>query len=202
MVIAVDGGGFEHEEEGSRSARYLPIGHVYSASATATAPAPSPRPPLPKKPRVDGGVKPPVKVYYRRRHKKPRVEDLLSSPATAPREEREESGPSRWKRSHKYELLSLGSAPPALRGDGDADGEELRRLRGRPRRGGGAVTLVPFSESEKRCPGKPKGSVGRRWVEWVGYAHDVCMTFFRFNWKIELALILFLLQAGDWGFGS
>jgi hypothetical protein len=161
MVIAVDGGSFEHEEEGNLSARYLPIGHVYSASS----PAPSPRPPLPRKPRVDGGVKPPLKVYYRRCHKKQRVEDLLSSPVTAPREEEEESGPSRRKRSLKYELLSLRSAPTTLRGDGDADGEELRQLRGRPRRGGGAVKLVSFSESEKRCPGRPKGSVGRRWVE-------------------------------------
>ncbi|KAK3132501.1 hypothetical protein QOZ80_6AG0523000 [Eleusine coracana subsp. coracana] len=167
MVIAVGGGGFVHEEEeGDRPARYLPIGHVYSASA----PAPSPRPPLPKKPRVDGGGKPPVKVYYRRRHKKPRVEDLVPSPATAPpalleREEEEEAGPSRRKNSLKYELLSLGSAPPALRGDGDADREELGRLRGRPRRGGGAGQMVSFSESERRCPGRPKGSVGRRWVE-------------------------------------
>jgi hypothetical protein len=118
MVIAVDGGGFVHEEEeGDRPSRYLPIGHVYSASA----PAPSPRPPLPKKSRVDGGVNPSVKVYYQRCRKRPRVEDLLPSPATASREE-EEAGPSRRKSSLKYELLSLGSAPPSLRGDADADG--------------------------------------------------------------------------------
>lgn len=167
MVIAVDGGGFVHEEEeGDRPARYLPIGHVYSASA----PAPSPRPPLPKKPRLDGGGKPPVKVYYRRHRKKPRVEDLVPSPTTAPpapleREKEEEAGPSRRKSSLKYELLSLGSAPTPLRGDGDADGVELGRLRGRPRRGGGARKTVSFSESERQRPGRSKGSAGRRWVE-------------------------------------
>jgi hypothetical protein len=158
MVIAVDGGGFVHEEEeGDRPARYLPIGHVYSASA------PSPRPPLPKKSRVDSSVKPSVKVYYRRCRKRPRVEDLMPSPATAPREEEEEAGPPRRKNSLKYELLSLGSAPPSLRGDADADGEEL--WLGRPRRGGGVGKPVSFSESKMRCPGRPKGPVRRRWVE-------------------------------------
>ncbi|TVU10902.1 hypothetical protein EJB05_44457 [Eragrostis curvula] len=166
MVIAVDGGGFVHEEEeGDRPARYLPIGRVYSASA----PAPSPRPPLPKKPSVVD--KPPLKVYYRRRRKKPRVEDPPPSPATArpappERDDEEEAGPSRRKSSLKYELLNLGSAPPALRVDGNADGEEPGRRRGRSRHGGGVgKKTVSFSESERRRPGRPKGSIGRRWVE-------------------------------------
>ncbi|OEL35786.1 Histone-lysine N-methyltransferase ATX2 [Dichanthelium oligosanthes] len=160
MVIAVEGNGFVHggeEEDGDRPIRYLPLGHVYSSSARA------PRPPAPKKPRVDDG-RPPLKVYYRRRRKKPRVEEPPPSPATAPPapwERDEEAGPSRRKGSLKHELLSLGSAPPAL----DGDGEEPARRRGRTRRGGGAEKTVCFSEPEKQRPGRPNASVGRRWVE-------------------------------------
>ncbi|XP_062199062.1 histone-lysine N-methyltransferase TRX1-like isoform X2 [Phragmites australis] len=167
MVIAVEGGFVhEEEEEDDRPIRYLPIGHVYSSSA------PAPCSPLPKKPRVDDG-EPPMKVYYRRRRKKPRVEDTPPSPSTAPpapqerdEDEEAEAGPSRRKGSLKHELLGLGSAPPALDGDGDGDVEEPGRRRGRSRRGGGVEKTVCLSEPERRRPGRPKGSsVGRRWVE-------------------------------------
>ena len=169
MVIAVEGNGFVHDEEedGDRPIRYLPLGHVYSSSA------PAPRPPAQKKPRFDDLI-PPIKVYYRRRRKKLRVDESLSppSPTTAPHaplERDEEAGPSCRKGSLKHELLSLSSASPALDGDGDVDGDvdgkEPERRRGRTRRRGAAEKTVCFSEPERRRPGRPKGSVGRRWVE-------------------------------------
>lgn len=165
MVIAVEGNGFVHaegEEDGDRPIHYLPLGHLYS-SARAPAPAPAET----KKARVDD-AKAPLKVYYRRRRKKPRVEEpwpstsvVVATAPPAPRERDEESGPSRWKSSHKHELLNLGSTPPAL----DADGEEPRRRRGRTRHGGGAEKTLCFSEPERGRPARPKGSIGRRWVE-------------------------------------
>lgn len=166
MVIAVEGNGFVHndeEEDGDRPIRYLPLGHVYSSSA----PVPGPRPPAQKKPPFDDG-NPPMKVYYRRRRKKPRVEGSpsptsLTTVPLAPRERDEEAGPSRRKGSLKHNLLSLGSASSAL--DGDGDGNDLDRRRGRTRRCGGAEKTVCFFEPEMRPPGRPKGSVGRRWVE-------------------------------------
>ncbi|XP_021308614.1 histone-lysine N-methyltransferase TRX1 isoform X3 [Sorghum bicolor] len=162
MVIAVEGNGFVHDEEeedGDRPIRYLPLGHVYSSSA------PAPRPPVQKKPRFDD-LNPPMKVYYRRRRKKLRVDDSLSPPSPttaplAPLERDEEAGPSCRKGSLKHDLLSLSSASPAL----DGDGKEPERRRGRTRRSGGAEKTVCFSEPERRGPCRPKGSVGRRWVE-------------------------------------
>ncbi|CAL5090627.1 unnamed protein product [Urochloa decumbens] len=194
MVIAVEGNGFVHgeeEEDGDRPIRYLPLGHVYSSSA------PVPRPPAPKKPRVDD-AKPPLKVYYRRRRKKPRVEESkpLPSPATAPaapRVQDEGAGPSRRKSSLKHELLSLGSAPPALDGDGER-GEPSGR-RGRMRRGGGAEKTVCFSEHERRRPGRPKGLVGRRWVELDIQSADP-------NAFVGLACKVFWPLDDDWYKGS
>ncbi|ONM53873.1 Histone-lysine N-methyltransferase ATX2 [Zea mays] len=163
MVIAVEGNGFVHDDEeddGDRPIRYLPLGHIYSSST----PAPAPRPPAQKKPRFDDG-RPPMKVYYRRRRKKLRVDESLSPPSPttaplAPPERDEKAGPSRRKDSLKHELLSLGPASPAL------DGEEPERRLGRTRRCGGAEKTVCFSEPERRRqPARPKGSVGRRWVE-------------------------------------
>jgi len=164
MVIAVEGNGFvrgEEEEDNDRPIRYLPLGHVYSSSA------PVPRPPAAKKPRIDDS-KPPLKVYYRRHRKKPRVEEPPPPPSMAPpapRVQDEDAGPSRRKDSLKHELLSLVSAHPALDGDGETEGREPSRRRGRMRRGRGAETMVCFSEHERQRPGRPKGSVGRRWVE-------------------------------------
>jgi hypothetical protein len=169
MVIAVEGNGFVHgeeeEEEGDRPIRYLPLGYVYSSSAPA--PAPAPCPPAPKKPRVDDG-KPPLKVYYRRRHKKPRVEEPPPplSPATTqppPLVQDGDARPSWRKGSLNHELLSLGSAPPSLDGDGEGRKPSLRQWR--MRRGGGVEKTACFSGHDRRRPGRPKGSVGRRWVE-------------------------------------
>ncbi|KAL6863720.1 hypothetical protein ACP4OV_016623 [Aristida adscensionis] len=162
MVIAVDGGLVREDdepEEADRPIRYLPLGRVYSASGPAAAP---------KKPRL--ADKPPITVYYRRRRRKrPRLEDPPSpAPATAPPAPRGRDGDEdaaaapRRKRARKYELLSLGSAPPAL--DADADGEGSGR-RCRPRSVGGAEKKVCFAEPNRRQPGRPKASVGRRWVE-------------------------------------
>lgn len=151
----------DEEEDGDRPIRYLPLGHVYSSSA------PAPCPPAQKKPRFDDS-NPPMKVYYRRRPKKLRVEESRSRPSPtttplAPLERDEEAGPSSRRGSLKHELLSLGFAPPALDGDGEA--KEPERRRGRTRPCGAAEKTVCFSEPERRRPGRPKGSVGRRWVE-------------------------------------
>lgn len=164
MVIAVEGNGFVHgeeEEDGDRPIRYLPLGHVYSSSA------PAPRTPAPKKPCIDDG-KPPLKVYYRRRRKKQRVEEppRPPSPGTASpvlRKLGENTGPLQRKGSLKHKLLSQESAPPAL--DGDGEGGEPSRRRGRMRRSVGAEKTVCVAGYERRQPGRPKGSVGRRWLE-------------------------------------
>ncbi|KAE8770321.1 Trx1 [Hordeum vulgare] len=134
MVIAVEGS-FVHQDEGEdgdHPMRYLPLGRVYSS----TTPCPPPKKPRSPASAVAGG-KPPVIVYYRCRRKKPRLEEpRSSSPTTAPRQPEEGAlGRSlRRKRPLKHELLSLGSAPPALGSDGD--GEELLRRRHTRRRGG------------------------------------------------------------------
>ena len=160
MVIAVEGGFVHEEEEVDHPIRYLPLGRVYSSSAPC---------PLPKKPRSAEDGKPPVIVYYRRRRKKPRVEGPPPSPATAPpmlhpREDDEDEEVTRRKGSLKYELLSLGQAPPALGGDG----EEPARRRCL-RRSGGAERRGYFSEPKRRqrqgVHKEAASSAGRRWLE-------------------------------------
>ncbi|WVZ63510.1 hypothetical protein U9M48_013135 [Paspalum notatum var. saurae] len=199
MVIAVGGNGFVHDEEddGGRPIRYLPLGHVYSSSAPTPAPAPAPAlasAPLDSKKTCVDDANPPLKVYYRRRRKKPRVEELWPSTSalTAPAApfERDESGPSRRKSSHKHELLSLGSTPLAL----DGDGEEHERRRGRTRRGGGADKTVCFSEPERGRP-RTKGSVGKRWFELDIQGADP-------NAFVGLACKIFWPLDDDWYKGS
>ncbi|KAE8818880.1 Trx1 [Hordeum vulgare] len=139
-----------------------PLGRVYSS----TAPCPPP-----KKSRSSAsaaaGCKPPVIVYYRRRRKKPRLEEPRpSSPATAPRQPEEGAlgRGSRRKRPLKHELLSLGSAPPALGWDGD--GEELLRRR-QPRRRVGLEkesTSAP-QRRRRRSSQLDAASLSERWVE-------------------------------------
>nr|CAB3504927.1 unnamed protein product [Digitaria exilis] len=75
----------------------------------------------------------------------------------------EDARPLQRKGSVKHELFSLGSAPPAL--DGDGEGGEPSQRRGRMRRGVGAEKTVCVAGHDRRRPGRPKGSVGRRWVE-------------------------------------
>uniref|UniRef100_A0A8R7UIV4 Histone-lysine N-methyltransferase n=1 Tax=Triticum urartu TaxID=4572 RepID=A0A8R7UIV4_TRIUA len=167
MVIAVEGS-FVHQDEGEdgdHPMRYLPLGRVYSS----TAPCPPP-----KKPRSSAsaaaGAKPPVIVYYRRRRKKPRLEEPRpSSPATAPRQPEEEEEAlgrgSRRKRPLKHELLSLGSAPPAL--GADRDGEELLGRR-QPRRRGGVQkesTSAPRRRRRRSSQLEAASPSEKRWVE-------------------------------------
>uniref|UniRef100_A0A0E0LYM7 Histone-lysine N-methyltransferase n=1 Tax=Oryza punctata TaxID=4537 RepID=A0A0E0LYM7_ORYPU len=160
MVIAVEGGFVHEEEEVDHPMRYLPLGRVYSSSAPC---------PLPKKPRAAEDGKPPMIVYYRRRRKKPRVEGPPPSPATAPpmlhpREDDEDEEVTRRKGSLKYELLSLGQAPPAL--GGDVEEPARRRCL---RRSGGAERRGYFSEPKRRqrqgVHKEAASSAGRRWLE-------------------------------------
>ncbi|KAF8651034.1 hypothetical protein HU200_063638 [Digitaria exilis] len=196
MVIAVEGNGFVHgeeDEDGDRPIRYLPLGHVYSSST------PAPRTSALKKPCIDDG-RPPLKVYYRRRRKKPRVEEPLRPPSpvtvTAPpalRKLGEDAGSLQRKGSVKHELLSLGSTPPAL--DGDGEGGEPSQRRGRMRRVVGAEKTVCVAGHENQRPGRPKGSVGRRWVELDIQRADP-------NMFVGLACKVFWPLDDDWYKGS
>ncbi|KAM3256325.1 hypothetical protein ACQJBY_049050 [Aegilops geniculata] len=167
MVIAVEGS-FVHQDEGEdgdHPMRYLPLGRVYSS----TAPCPPPKKPRSSASTAAGG-KPPVIVYYRRRRKKPRLEEPQpSSPATAPRQPEEEEEAlgrgSRRKRPLKHELLSLGSAPPAL--GADRDREELLGRR-QPRRRGGVQkesTSAPRRRRRRSSQLEAASPSEKRWVE-------------------------------------
>jgi hypothetical protein len=166
MVIAVDGGFARREDEADdddgeerHPMRYLPLGRVYSSTA--------PCPPLPaRKPShraAPANSKPPVIVYYRRRHKRPRLQDPL--PIT-PKQEPLDSDPepegrgARRKRPLRQELLNLGPAPPALGG-----AEERRR---QPRRAGGAESTSAGTGRRPRHGDHKEpasSSTGKRWVE-------------------------------------
>ncbi|KAE8797265.1 Trx1 [Hordeum vulgare] len=165
MVIAVEGS-FMHQDEGEdgdHPMHYLPLSRVYSSTAASTPP---------KKPRrfasAAAGGKLPVIVYYRRCRKKPRLEEPRpSSPVMAPRQPEEGAlgRGSRRKRPLKHELLSLGSAPPALGSDGD--GEELLRRRQPMRRGGleKESTSAPRRRRRRSSELEAASPSERRWVE-------------------------------------
>jgi hypothetical protein len=169
MVIAVDARREDEADdddgEERHPMRYLPLGRVYSSTA--------PCPPLPaRKPShraAPANSKPPVIVYYRRRPKRPRLQDPL--PVT-PKQEPLDSDPdpepepegrgARRKRPLRQELLNLGPSPPAL------GAEERRR---QPRRAGGAESSTSAGTGTGRRPrhGGHKeaasSSTGKRWVE-------------------------------------
>jgi hypothetical protein len=171
MVIAVDARREDEADdddgEERHPMRYLPLGRVYSS----TAPCPPLAARKPSHRAAPANSKPPVIVYYRRRHKRPRLQDPLpitpkqepldSDPDPEPEPEPEGRG-SRRKRPLRQELLNLGPSPPAL------GAEERRR---QPRRAGGAESSTSAGTGTGRRPrhGGHKeaasSSTGKRWVE-------------------------------------